>query len=1603
MVARAIVAASQRSGSWVRTTLLVLAGFLFQPQLSHAVCPPEFRVPGLHEHLARLESLWREDREAARAYGYQKRIDLEVDRVQVSARLKSGGLTGKELRRLRSWDARVVVNLSSSLEVWVPVARLREFAEFDHVRLVEPPRRPFAQNLFRKEGSSGGAMSFRSLGACQKGVQEFVGEGVEVTGAGAFHEVGLCGQDATVAVIDLSFDRTIELSGAGEFGPGVGKIDPGCTKDYSTGQTGIGAIDYLGNKTHGTEVALVVHDMAPEARLCLKLVATVGQWKLAVTDASAEGADIVNLSIAFLGTSFYDGSSEVSQLVADLSSEMLFVAAAGNFREEHWQGVFESSDGELLEFTVGDESNLGEGVYTAGDRLTANLVWDNFPETAIDYDLFLLPEVLCGDDLDVATVLAAATPESSSQNCQDGSEGSNRPEESIDFTIPAGGEEGRYCVVVRKPVGGPNAELSLFLYSPDEPFVPEYRSTLRTVVDPAVEQSALSVAAVPAAVWEDGVTAWYSSTGPRNTSSHSQLLLLKPDVAGPSEVSVQAGDEFGGTSSAAPHVAGCAALLVGPSGSAYEDSEALRSWLEFGALSDVGSPGHLGGKDNFLGFGRLSCLNGGPTCADDDFEHVLDDSCAEPRQIDLGRSEIHAHCDEDWVAFYGLSGVEYELEAFNLQGGADPVLEVYSEGCEDHYPSGAESGTRGGSFRLFTPPETGIYAVRVLERDESYRSGLSYELEVRCSACVDLVASVVSSQSPVEVGEIFSYLATIWNQSPFPVASPSLEVTLDPILSLIATSDGDSCSSEPPGVVCAWDEIAAGEERVVSIQVEGSAAGTAYTEISVQSSSPDAVPSDNEAMSEVPVVDPEVSIESAITAEPQLAGDYFGRFISLDGDRAVVSAENRGDGSVFIYERATGGWALNQELAPSDLDFDAQFGAGVSIDGDVLAVGAYGADEVGANSGVVYVYRLIEGEWQREDRVVGSATDAGDLFGLSVDLKGDMLVVGSHIESVDGIQSGAAYVFRHIAGEWLQEARLLASDGQYDDRFGASVASNGVDTVFVGAWGHDQADSQAGAVYVYSKTGSEWAEGQILLPSQDTSYASFGTDLALVDERLFVGAPGPGNPLNLGLVHLYERSGGGPWQFEDAVGVSNVSPAGAFGLNIDAHGDDLVVGCIYCEPHFEVTGAAYFFEAGKEGFEETVRSPLEAVPAGEQIGGDVAISEGWGFVGAYRADSGAGKVYVYALWMENPRLTITGPIESPAYVVGDSELVEWATFNLQAEELMSLEMKRDGASSVLNSPDGVDWIGLATSVQNDGSEPIQIPGGVTLSDDWRFYVRHPDSDSYDSTDFTFEVIEIPEMDLSVQISDAPDPVVLDGQVTIQTDVSNAGPDGATAVEATIDLPVELIFDSAPAECVESANVVTCTVGALASGGSVQLPIVAIAAALGTHATSASVSGLETDTDPSNNTASESTTVVAPMTDLAVSLTDSPDPVGLGNEVALTLSLSNLGPDQATQVVGTVVLPAELPFLNGDPRCSEDSGTVTCSLPDLPAGAVEEFVVSVAASALGTFSTIASVTGTEIDTDPSNNSVVEETTVLSLVIFADGFESGDTSAWSSVVQ
>lgn len=241
------------------------------------------------------------------------------------------------------------------------------------------------------------------------------------------------------------------------------------------------------------------------------------------------------------------------------------------------------------------------------------------------------------------------------------------------------------------------------------------------------------------------------------------------------------------------------------------------------------------------------------------------------------------------------------------------------------------------------------------------------------------------------------------------------------------------------------------------------------------------------------------------------SGVRFGDQLSVDGDRAVISAEGDGQmgtnaGAAYVFERIAGVWTEQAKIVGSDSAAGDAFGHAVWVSGDRIIVGAQNHDGAAPNAGAAYIFELQADTWVETAKLESSDIAAADRFGREVSLDGTRCIIGSETNDAFATDAGSAYIFELAGGVWTQTNQLTPTGGAAGDFFGHAVSIKG-NWAVVGAFTSDLAANDAGAVYVYQHDGTTWNEVEIVVAEDPNNGDRYGRGVTISDGLFATGAP----------------------------------------------------------------------------------------------------------------------------------------------------------------------------------------------------------------------------------------------------------------------------------------------------------------------------------------------------------------------------------------------------------------------------------------------------------------------------------------------------------------
>lgn len=262
-------------------------------------------------------------------------------------------------------------------------------------------------------------------------------------------------------------------------------------------------------------------------------------------------------------------------------------------------------------------------------------------------------------------------------------------------------------------------------------------------------------------------------------------------------------------------------------------------------------------------------------------------------------------------------------------------------------------------------------------------------------------------------------------------------------------------------------------------------------------------------------------LRANLLAPDAVTGDYFGYATALSGNNAAVGAPLKNingkteQGKVYFNRRdvAANIWLPLPAVTSPDATAYGRFGETISMSGNFVAIAAPYAMIEGyqKNRGKVFIYQLNGNTWNLTASFTSPEYIGQELFGKSLFLKGDTLLVGAtqrFYQPDNG--NGRVYLYTRNGNDWIYQTTLTASDGKKSDAFGSSIyLHNGY--IAVGAESARVAGvNEAGKVYVFKKTGNSWIQQSTLTssdPMEGLVGPALGKALVIAGNTIIAGAP----------------------------------------------------------------------------------------------------------------------------------------------------------------------------------------------------------------------------------------------------------------------------------------------------------------------------------------------------------------------------------------------------------------------------------------------------------------------------------------------------------------
>jgi hypothetical protein len=348
-------------------------------------------------------------------------------------------------------------------------------------------------------------------------------------------------------------------------------------------------------------------------------------------------------------------------------------------------------------------------------------------------------------------------------------------------------------------------------------------------------------------------------------------------------------------------------------------------------------------------------------------------------------------------------------------------------------------------------------------------------------------------------------------------------------------------------------------------------------------------------------------------------GDGFGSSVDSSPQYAVVGAPDddllgTNTGSANIFKRTGTQWIEEMKIFGISASLEDHFGAAVAVEGDLVAIGAPGKMQ---GRGAVFLYRRVgNGWWNYEGTLTAFDAPLGAAFGSALAIENEMIVVGAP-GTVNGLGSGAVYLFSRESGMWLQEQKLESDTLTDGDMLGSSIAIH-EGSIVTGAPGYDAGGmTNSGLVIIFEESAGTWTESLSISATNPSPFASFGFSIDVDQDRLLVGAPGEN--VETGAAYLHTRLAN---MWIDQVKMEPLVPeeGGLFGADVGLDVKTLVISAPAAGS--DQGQVVIYRQQGADWIREEPMTQIVDRQPGEQFGSSITCQLPFLLVGSSGQNSG---------------------------------------------------------------------------------------------------------------------------------------------------------------------------------------------------------------------------------------------------------------------------------------------------------------------------------------------------------------------------------------------
>ena len=291
--------------------------------------------------------------------------------------------------------------------------------------------------------------------------------------------------------------------------------------------------------------------------------------------------------------------------------------------------------------------------------------------------------------------------------------------------------------------------------------------------------------------------------------------------------------------------------------------------------------------------------------------------------------------------------------------------------------------------------------------------------------------------------------------------------------------------------------------------------------------------------------------------------DEFGSSIAFHENQLLIGAPGDSEvdwdcGAAWMFDYRDS-WRLTSALTPTTVEAGDRFGDSVSIDGTWAAVGAPRSDRAGLDAGAVHLFRVTEDQWVESEVIVAPDASVADFFGDCVALSDTWLAVGAWGDDDHGEKTGSVWIFHRERERWHPVQKIVPEESRSRDLFGCSLALS-EEWLLVGSSGWN---TNQGCIYAFKLVESTWESHRQLHARGGREQEWSGYSLSMKNGLAVAGAPGRSDGIMTGGIDLFTLKAG-TWHWLQRVGPSGEDwqQPNQFGWSVATDGRRIMVGRI---------------------------------------------------------------------------------------------------------------------------------------------------------------------------------------------------------------------------------------------------------------------------------------------------------------------------------------------------------------------------------------------------------------------------------------------------------